>query len=75
MSKRYFVVWLDKQISMGGGETVYVLEFDVDKTNDEEIEEACRETLDVMIENELDTGWDEISEARAAEIRKKRTRG
>lgn len=55
---RKFIVYLDKRVARS--EPVEeILEFS-DDTTEEEIDEACQECLDVMITNELYTGWDEI---------------
>lgn len=55
---RRFTVWLDKMIL--GVDTVRELVEMPDCATDEQCNVACRETLDVMIGNELDAGWDEL---------------
>lgn len=57
---RRFEVWLDVQVP-GEEATTEIVEMPASAT-DAECEEACRDTLDVMIGNELDTGWREIKE-------------
>ena len=55
---RKFVVFLDKKVPRC--DTIEeILEFE-DTASEEEIEEACRDCLDIMISNELYTGWDEV---------------
>jgi hypothetical protein len=57
---RKFVVFLNKKVARCS-QTEQILEFE-DNASDEEIEEACQDCLDTMIENDLYTGWDEIFE-------------
>ncbi len=56
---RRFEVWLDKQVA-GGDPSIEIVEMP-DNATDEECEEACRDCLDTMIGNLLDTGWNELS--------------
>lgn len=55
---RRFKVWLDKMVP-GVTASYEAVEMPADAT-DAECEEACKDTLDVMISNELDTGWEEL---------------
>lgn len=57
---RRFEVWLDKQV-VGARASVEVVEMAPGAT-DKECEEACKECLETMIGNELDTGWRELAE-------------
>ena len=67
---RRFRVWLDRQVP-GLSASEEVCEMPDDAT-DKECEEACADVLQVMIGNELDTGWEEIGATRAP--KKARTR-
>lgn len=54
---RRFTVWLSKQVP---GVSVAKVPVEMpDDATDEECDAACRETLEDMIGNELDTGWSE----------------
>jgi hypothetical protein len=53
-----FEVWLDKR-AVGHAPATWIVEVN-DNATEEEIESACREALESLIENELDTGWREI---------------
>lgn len=55
---RRFLVYLDKQVP-GLDPSREVVEVP-DNASDEEVDEACRDVLDTMIGNELDTGWVEL---------------
>ena len=55
---RRFEVYLDVQVP-GKDVTVDVVEMP-DTATDAECQEACRDCLDTMIGNELDTGWREL---------------
>lgn len=55
---RRFKVWLDKMVP-GVTASYEAVEMPADAT-DAECEEACKDTLDVMIGNEVDTGWEEL---------------
>lgn len=55
---RRFEVWLDKCVP-GCERSVVVVELPNDAT-DAECGEACESTLQTMIANELDTGWNEL---------------
>lgn len=54
---RKFRVWLDKNVP--GQSASYETVEMPDGSTDAECEAACRDVLDVMIGNELDTGWEE----------------
>lgn len=58
---RKFRVWLCKNIMVLGDQnkTEEIIELSDDAT-DEECDEACKDVLDTLIANELDTGWEEI---------------
>jgi hypothetical protein len=55
---RRFEVYLDVQV-VGKEASVEIVEMP-DSATDAECDEACRECLDTMIGNELDTGWREL---------------
>lgn len=54
---RVFRVWLDRQVP-GCDPYEETIEMPDDAT-DEECDDACRDCLDTMIGNHLDTGWNE----------------
>jgi hypothetical protein len=58
VTMRRFEVYLDVQVP-GKEASVEIVEMP-DSATDAECEEACRECLDTMIANELDTGWREL---------------
>lgn len=62
---RYFRVWLDK--SVPGCEPSEIV---VEVEDREDEADVCGDALSVMIENELDTGWEEISAAEAERARR-----
>ena len=55
---RCFEVWLDKNLA--GVEPDIVIVEMPDNATDAECEAECMEALDVLIGNNLDTGWREI---------------
>jgi hypothetical protein len=57
MKMRRFMVWLDKQV-VGCEPSFDYIDFP-DDTPDNVIETECAALLDIMIGNELDTGWQE----------------
>lgn len=57
---RRFRVWLDRQVT-GWEASEEEVEMPDDAT-DEECREACLDCLNTMISNELDTGWEEITD-------------
>lgn len=59
MSRR-FEIWLDKQVS-GCETTTEIIEVE-DGLTEPEIEAILQENLDVMISNEIDSGWRELVE-------------
>ena len=63
---RYFVVWLDKN-TVGCEPVRELIEFPDDAT-DEECNEACADCLDTLIANELDTGWDELTQEEVGKL-------
>lgn len=54
---RVFDVWLDRNV-VGAAAVEEVIEMP-DDASDAECDAACRECLETMISNELDTGWNE----------------
>ncbi|MDO8641894.1 MAG: hypothetical protein Q7R33_10250 [Nitrosarchaeum sp.] len=65
--KRY-LVFLDKNV-IGVETTQEILEFE-DDASQEKIEDACADCLDTLIGNELDTGWNELTEEEYQEWKK-----
>lgn len=61
---RYFRVWLDKNVA--GCETHEIV---VEVEDGQDADDACADALSVMIGNELDTGWEEISAEEAERSR------
>ena len=60
---RRFYVWLDRGVP---GEDAIRSRVELpDETSDEACEAACRCMLEVLIGNELDTGWDELKDGEA----------
>lgn len=55
---RRFEVWLDKKLA-GVEPDTCIVEMP-DGATDKQCDEACKEALESMIENELDTGWNEL---------------
>lgn len=69
---RRFEVYLDRKIPGVGPETC-IVEMP-DSATDSECEEACRESLDGLIGNELYSGWDELPPEKPASKSKTRKR-
>lgn len=57
---RLFRVWIDVQVP-GKEASVETLELP-DSYSDTQCDEACAACLETMISNELDTGWEEVSD-------------
>lgn len=55
---RRFRVWLDKKV-VGRARYYEVVDMP-DDASDEECDVECLQTLETMISNELDTGWEEL---------------
>ena len=55
---RKFTVWLDKNVV--GAELVEQTLTFPDDMSDEDCDKECEECLEVMLSNEIDTGWMEI---------------
>ncbi|HEY5262589.1 MAG TPA: hypothetical protein VIJ33_10770 [Solirubrobacteraceae bacterium] len=69
---RRFEVWLDKNVP-GIAPSLCEIELS-DLASEIEIERACNEALDYLIENELDTGWREVTEEEPSRVKRKAVR-
>jgi hypothetical protein len=56
---RRFRVWLDRRLT--GAAISYERVVMPAGSTDRQCDEACEDCLNTMLENELDTGWEEIS--------------
>jgi hypothetical protein len=54
---RHFAVWLDKNV-VGADESGLIVEV----SPGEDADVVCADALDILISNELDTGWREATE-------------
>jgi hypothetical protein len=64
---RYFKVWLDKNVT--GVHATYIVVNVSDDASEKECNKICEDALNILIENELDTGWEEINKEEADDIR------